>query len=136
MKLSDFRRAGHWPTLLCAFLYFDVSFMIWVLLGPLANAIAPELRLSEAQKGLLVAVPLLGGSLFRPILGMMTDRLGARLTGILGMAFTMIPLLLGWLWADSFVKLLAVGLLLGVAGAASRRRCRWRVAGIRRAIKA
>lgn len=117
MKLSDFRRAGHWPTLLFAFLYFDVSFMIWVLLGPLANAIAPELRLSDAQKGFLVAVPLLGGSLFRPILGTLTDYLGARRTSILGMFATLIPLFLGWLWADSFNKLLIVGLLLGVSGA-------------------
>ena len=117
MKPSDFRRAGHWPTLLFAFLYFDVSFMVWVLLGPLANAIAPALRLSEGQKGFLVAVPLLGGSLFRPILGVLTDYLGARRTGIIGMFATVVPLMLGWLWADSFVKLLVVGLLLGVSGA-------------------
>ena len=35
MKLSDFRKAGHTPTLVSAFLYFDVSFMVWVLMGPL-----------------------------------------------------------------------------------------------------
>src|SRR2546421_12572231 len=47
----------------------------------------------------------------------MTDRLGARLTGIIGLTLTVIPLLLGWLWADSFSDLLVVGFLLGVAGA-------------------
>jgi NNP family nitrate/nitrite transporter-like MFS transporter len=35
MKLAEFKKAGHWPTLLAAFLYFDISFMAWVALGPL-----------------------------------------------------------------------------------------------------
>jgi NNP family nitrate/nitrite transporter-like MFS transporter len=105
------------PTLFCAFLYFDISFMVWVLLGALANSIVPEFGLSDAERGLMVAVPLLGGSLLRLILGGLTDRIGARRTAIVGMILTMIPLLLGWLWADTFSKLLIVGLLLGVGGA-------------------
>lgn len=39
-----FLRAGHLPTLVAAFLYFDVSFMVWVILGPLAVFIAKDLR--------------------------------------------------------------------------------------------
>src|SRR5262249_6624911 len=117
MNLRDFRRAGHWPTLLCAFLYFDVSFMVWVLVGALANSITPDFRLSDAERGLLVAVPILGGALLRLVLGLLTDHLGARRTGIIGLVLTLAPLLLAWLWADSFSKLLLVGLLLGVAGA-------------------
>jgi NNP family nitrate/nitrite transporter-like MFS transporter len=117
MDFRDFRRAGHWPTLLSAFLYFDVSFMVWVLLGALANAIVPVFHLSDAAKGLMVAVPLLGGAVLRVVLGLLTDRLGARRTGLIGLTLTVLPLLLGWLWADSFGKLLLVGLLLGVAGA-------------------
>src|SRR5579872_2175581 len=117
MHLRGFLRAGHWPTLLCAFLYFDVSFMVWVLLGSLANSIVPEFGLSDSEKGLLVAVPLLGGAVLRVIFGVLTDHLGARRTGIAGMVLTLAPLLLGWLWADSFGRLLTVGLLLGVAGA-------------------
>jgi NNP family nitrate/nitrite transporter-like MFS transporter len=117
MDFRDFRRAGHLPSLLSAFLYFDVSFMVWILPGALANSIVPEFGLSDSQKGLMVAVPLLGGALLRLVLGLLTDHIGARRTGILGMALTTIPLLLGWLWADRFDKLLLVGLLLGVAGA-------------------
>lgn len=117
MNLKDFRRAGHLPTLFCAFLYFDISFMVWVLLGALANSIVPEFGLSDAERGLMVAVPLLGGSLLRLVLGHLTDRIGARNTAVVGMLLTMVPLLLGWLWADAFSKLLLVGLLLGVAGA-------------------
>jgi MFS transporter, NNP family, nitrate/nitrite transporter len=121
MNLRDFRRSGHFPTLLCAFLYFDVSFMVWMLAGALANNVSADLRLDPvhdaAKKGFMVAVPVLGGSLLRLVLGLMTDHFGARRTGILGMALTALPLLLGWLWADSFPELLLVGLLLGVAGA-------------------
>lgn len=117
MNLRDFRRAGHTPTLLGAFLYFDVSFMVWLLPGALANSIVADFGLSDAQKGLMVAVPLLGGSILRLVLGLLTDRIGARKTGMLGMAVTMIPLLLGWLWADRYQEMLLVGLLLGVSGA-------------------
>ncbi len=117
MNLRDFRRAGHWPTLLSAFLYFDISFMVWVLLGALANSIAPELGLSDSARGLLVAVPLLGGAVLRLVLGLLADRYGARKVGVAGLLLTVIPLLLGWLWADGFGSLLLVGSLLGVAGA-------------------
>ena len=117
MNLRDFRRAGHTPTLISAFLYFDVSFMIWLLPGALANSIVPEFGLSDSQKGLMVAVPLLGGAVLRLALGLLTDRVGARRAAILGMSLTILPLMMGWLWADSFNKMLLVGLLLGVSGA-------------------
>jgi NNP family nitrate/nitrite transporter-like MFS transporter len=117
MTLRGFLAVGHWPTLLCAFLYFDVSFMVWVLLGALANSIVPDFGLNDAERGLMLAVPLLGGSLLRLILGLLTDHIGARRTAILGLLLTFGPLVLGWLWADSFARLLVVGLLLGVAGA-------------------
>jgi MFS transporter, NNP family, nitrate/nitrite transporter len=117
MALNDFRRAGHWPTLGCAFLYFDTSFMVWVLLGALANFFGHEFGLSDSEKGLLVAVPLLSGAALRIVFGLATDAIGARRTGLIGMMLTVVPLLLGWLWADSFASLLLVAGLLGVAGA-------------------
>jgi NNP family nitrate/nitrite transporter-like MFS transporter len=121
MNFRDFRKTGHFPTLLCAFLYFDVSFMVWVLVGALAVSISADLGLDPqkdaAWKGLLVAVPILGGSFLRLVLGVMTDRLGAKKTGVIGMALTTVPLLLGWLWATSYADLLVVGALLGVGGA-------------------
>src|SRR5438309_6129934 len=117
MHLRGFLRAGHTPTLACAFLYFDISFMVWVLLGALANSIAPELELDAAARGLMVAVPLLGGAVLRLVLGVMTDHIGARRTALCGLLLTLIPLLLGWLWAESFSEVLLVGLMLGVAGA-------------------
>src|SRR3982074_1066621 len=57
MDLREFRRAGHLPTLLCAFLYFTASCMVWMMIGALANSIIPELGgLSDSRKGLMVAV--------------------------------------------------------------------------------
>jgi MFS transporter, NNP family, nitrate/nitrite transporter len=112
-----FLEAGHLPTLAGALLYFDVSFMVWVLLGPLAPFIREEFGLTATQQGLLVAVPLLGGSLFRPILGMAGDRIGGRRTGLIGLGLTLVPLLAGWKIANSVERLYAVGLLLGIAGA-------------------
>jgi NNP family nitrate/nitrite transporter-like MFS transporter len=121
MRLRDFARAGHWPTLLSAFLYFDISFMVWVLIGALAPSIKEALRLDDTRDGLrigfMIAVPILGGSLLRLALGLLTDHIGARRTGLIGLTLTLAPLLLGWLWADSFPEILLVGLMLGVAGA-------------------
>jgi MFS transporter, NNP family, nitrate/nitrite transporter len=117
MNLSAFRRAGHAPTLVSAFLYFSVSCMVWLIPGALANSIAADFGLSQSQTGLMVAVPLLGGAALRLVLGLLADRIGARRTAILGMSLSTLPLLLGWLWADHFAAILLVGLLLGVAGA-------------------
>jgi MFS transporter, NNP family, nitrate/nitrite transporter len=117
MNLREFAKTGHWPTLFCAFLYFDISFMVWVLLGGLSTAIDDQLHLTDTEKGILVAVPLLGGAVLRLLLGVTTDHYGARSTAMAGLIATLLPLLLGWLWATSFLDLLVVGLLLGVAGA-------------------
>jgi MFS transporter, NNP family, nitrate/nitrite transporter len=117
MRLAEFRRAGHWPTLLAAFLYFDLSFCVWYLLGPLGNFIAEDLQLSATQTGLLIATPLLGGSICRIVMGVLTDHYGPRRTGLAGIALTFVPLLLGWLAAESLPSLFIVALLLGVPGA-------------------
>ncbi len=112
-----FWKAGHWPTLASAFLYFDVSFMVWMLLGALGNFVSGEFGLGPAQKGLMTAIPLLGGSLLRLVFGWLADHIGAKNTGCIGLLATLVPLLAGWLWADSIAKVYLVGLLLGVAGA-------------------
>jgi len=65
MKLSDLKNTGHWPTLLAAFLYFDFSFMVWAVLGPLGAQIGETLNLSLEQKGLMVALPILAGAVLR-----------------------------------------------------------------------
>jgi len=104
-------------TLFASFLHFDVSFMIWVILGPLALFIAKDLDLSIAQKAFLVSIPPLGGAFFRIILGYLSDRFGAKITGTCSMGITLVPLLLGWLAGYSYGMMLCVGFLLGIAGA-------------------
>lgn len=116
MHLRDFAKSGHWPTLFSAFMYFDISFMVWVLMGVLGVHIAGDFGLTASQKGLLVAIPILGGSLVRIPLGILVDRIGPKRTGILGQLIVMIPLAWVWLSGRSFPELMALGLLLGVAG--------------------
>ncbi len=110
-------KIGHFPTLIAALLYFDVSFMVWVLLGPLAPFLSQQLHLTPYQKGLLTAIPLLGGALFRPVLGILGECIGERRTGLLGLTLTVLPLLLGWRLAHTPTQFYFVGLLLGIAGA-------------------
>ena len=117
MKLADLKKSGHAPSLFASFLYFDVSFMIWVLLGALGVYITKDFGLSPAQKGFIVAVPILSGSFFRLILGVLTDRIGPRKTAIGGMTVTMVPLMWGWLFGQTLTELYFIGVLLGVAGA-------------------
>ncbi|AGK54402.1 nitrate/nitrite transporter [Bacillus sp. 1NLA3E] len=117
MKLSDLKKSGHAPSLFASFLYFDVSFMIWVLLGALGVYITKDFALSPAEKGLIVAVPILGGSFFRLVLGVLTDRIGPRKTAIGGMIVTMLPLAWGWLFGQTLTELYLIAILLGVAGA-------------------
>ena len=117
MKISELKKSGHAPSLLASFLYFDISFMIWVLLGALGVYITKDFGLSPAEKGLIVAIPILGGSFFRIVLGFLTDRIGPRKTAIGGMLVTMIPLFWGWLFGDNLAELYLIGILLGVAGA-------------------
>ncbi|QIF00962.1 MFS transporter [Roseimicrobium sp. ORNL1] len=120
MKLSDLKHSGHWPTLVTSFLYFDFSFMVWTLLGVLANQIAaPEsLNLTAQQRFFMVSVPILFGGLFRLVLGLLVDRIGAKRTGIAAQLVVMSGLAAAWLFGlRNYEATLAMGVVLGVAGA-------------------
>ncbi len=117
MDQKSFLKSGHTPSLFSSFLYFDVSFMIWVLLGPLVVVIMADYPMNAAQAANLVALPILGGSILRLILGFLTDYIGPKRTGQLGMLITMVPLIWGWQFIGSLSDLYIVALLLGVAGA-------------------
>ncbi len=117
MKTS-FLKVGHTPTLFAAFLYFDLSFMVWVLLGPLAVQIAQDLNLSAAQKGLMVATPVLAGALLRLVMGILVDHLKPKMTGVIGQVIVIAALLIAWYFGiHSYTQVLVLGLALGVAGA-------------------
>ena len=110
-------RSGHWPSLLGAWLHFEVSFVVWLLIGALSIPISEEFGLSAFQKGLLVGIPLLGGSVLRIVIGPLGDRVGAKFVGLIILALEAVALLLGWQWGTSFEEILIVGLALGIAGA-------------------
>jgi MFS transporter, NNP family, nitrate/nitrite transporter len=119
MHKTSFWKAGHTPTLLASFFYFDLSFMVWVLLGPLAVQISKDLGLTAAQKGLMVATPLLAGALLRIVMGVLVDHLKPKKAGAIGQLVVIAGLTWAWLGQlNSYDSMLTLGILLGVAGAA------------------
>ena len=115
---QGFWQAGHWPTLIAALLYFDLAFMVWVILGPLAPQIALTLGLSPAEKGLMVATPTLAGALLRVSNGLLVDRIGPKRSGAISQLIVIGGLLSAWLLGvNSFGGTLVLGVILGFAGA-------------------
>ncbi len=115
---GGFWASGHTPTLIAAFLYFDLAFMVWVLLGPLAPDIARSLALTPAEKGLMVAVPTLAGALLRVVNGLLVDRIGPKRSGAISQMIVIGGMFSAWLLGvDSFVGTLVLGVILGFAGA-------------------
>ncbi len=118
MKLSDLKESGHWPTLLSAFLYFDISFMAWVSLGPLMAYIAKQMNIPIEQKLTLVAIPVLSGAILRIPLGVLADAIGSKLTGALGQAVVAVACAYVWLFGLANPAAIAVfGAILGLGGA-------------------
>src|SRR5690606_35204262 len=114
---AGFWKAGHRPTLFAAFFYFDLSFMVWVMLGPLGVAIAGDLGLTPSQTGLMVATPVLAGALLRIPAGILVDHLKPRLAGLICQVIVICGLLAAWLTGvGSFAGVLTLALVLGVAG--------------------
>lgn len=114
----SFWKAGHRPTLIAAFLYFDLAFMVWVLLGPLGPDIAKGLNLIPAEKGLMVATPTLAGAILRLVVGLLVDRIGPKRSGAITQLIVMGGLLSAWaLGVHSFGATLVLGGILGFAGA-------------------
>ncbi|MBA1228454.1 NarK/NasA family nitrate transporter [Pseudomonas viridiflava] len=115
---TSFWKAGHRPTLFAAFLYFDLSFMVWYLLGPMAVQIATDLQLTTQQRGLMVATPILAGAILRFFMGLLADQLSPKTAGIIGQVIVIGALLAAWqLGIHSYGQVLLLGVFLGMAGA-------------------
>jgi len=112
-----FAQAGHWPTLLAAFLYFDFSFAVWVLNGAMAPFIGESFALDAAHKGFMISVPILAGALMRFPLGVLSQYIGRKSAAMVEMALIVAALLFGYFCVDSYDRVLAMGVLLGIAGA-------------------
>ena len=118
MNFRDFKKAGHWPTLLASFLYFDFSFMTWVTLGPLVVYITRELNIPVGEKFTLVAIPILAGAILRVPLGIFCDHVGAKVTGCLAQLLVIAGIAYTWMFGlHSVLEVKLLGIILGLAGA-------------------
>ena len=116
-SFSVFLRSGHWPTLAASFIYFTFSCCIWVLNGARAPFISETYQLSPSQKGLMLAIPILAGALMRFPLGVLAQYIGRKNATLVEMGLIALAMLYGFFMVDSFNDLLAMGVLLGIAGA-------------------
>ncbi|MGY4769686.1 MFS transporter [Kribbella sp. CWNU-51] len=109
-----------WVMLAVATVGFAVNFWAWALLSPLGPLFRTQGtlgRLSESDVALLVAVPVLVGSLGRIPVGALTDRFGGRVMFPLVTAATIVPILfIGFFGLDSYGALLIGGFFLGIGG--------------------
>lgn len=104
-----------WSVVTASTVAFTVCFMIWMMFAVIGIPIKKMLDLNETQFGILVATPVLTGSLIRLPLGMWTDKFGGRIVFFLLMLSTVIPIYM-ISQATEFWHFLVTGLFVGVAG--------------------
>jgi MFS transporter, NNP family, nitrate/nitrite transporter len=117
MNTKDFIKSGHWPTLLSAFLYFDFCFAVWVLNGAMGPFITEHFQLTDTQKGLMLSVPIMAGALMRFPLGILAQYIGRKNAALVEMGCILLALLYGYFCIQTFDHVIAMGVLLGIAGA-------------------
>ena len=116
-RFRSFLNSGHAPTLFSAFLFFSFSCGIWVLNGAMAPFISETFSLNPAQKGLMLSIPIIAGALMRFPLGLLSQYIGRKNATLVEMGMIAIAMLFGFFFVQSFNDLLAMGVLLGIAGA-------------------
>jgi NNP family nitrate/nitrite transporter-like MFS transporter len=114
---KSFLKSGHLPTLVCAFLYFGFSCCVWVLNGAMAPFIKESFQLSPAQMGLMLSIPIFAGALMRFPLGLLAQYIGRKNATLVEMGLIVVAMLFGFSLVETFNDLLAMGVLLGIAGA-------------------
>jgi NNP family nitrate/nitrite transporter-like MFS transporter len=103
--------------LFASFLYFDFCFAVWVLNGAMAPFISEAFQLTAAQKGFMVSVPILAGALMRFPLGVLAQYIGRKNAAMVEMGLIVLALAGGYFFINSYNHVLAMGVLLGIAGA-------------------
>ena len=112
-----FLKSGHAPTLAAAFVYFSYCCGVWVTNGAMAPFIKESLNLSPSQIGLMLSIPIFAGALMRFPLGILAQYIGRKNATLVEMGGIAIALLFGYFFVNTFNDLLAMGVLLGIAGA-------------------
>ena len=108
--------SGNAKQLALASLAFTATFYGWALLGPLGPDLQDDLRLSDLQLAIAVAVPVLLGSLMRIPMGVLAERFGGRNVFAWLLAYSVLPLVVLAFLNDSFAAIIGLGFLLGFAG--------------------
>src|SRR5688572_13149372 len=105
----------NWPALILATLSFAISFAAWGLIGGLAPVFTDLYELTASQTALLVAVPVLLGSLARLPMGMLTDRFGGR---AMFTALLLVSAMASWAVSltSSYQSLIVSAFFIGLAG--------------------
>ena len=116
-NFNTFLKSGHAPTLGAAFFYFAFSCCVWVMNGAMAPFISETFSLSPTQKGVMLSIPIFAGALMRFPLGVLAQYIGRKNATLVEMALIMVALLFGYFYVSSYNSLLAMGVLLGIAGA-------------------
>ena len=113
----SFLKAGHSPTLLASFIYFTYCCGVWVTNGAMAPFIQESLQLSPTQLGVMLSVPIFAGALMRFPLGVLAQYIGRKNATLVEMGGIALALLYGFFYVETFNHLIAMGVLLGIAGA-------------------
>jgi NNP family nitrate/nitrite transporter-like MFS transporter len=103
--------------LIVSTLAFTVCFMVWMMFGVIGIPIKKALNLNATEFGLLMATPVLTGSLIRVPLGIWTDKFGGRIVMAILMALT-VPAIYLMSYATAYWHFLTIGLFVGLAGGA------------------
>lgn len=112
-----FLKAGHSPTLLASFIYFTYCCGVWVTNGAMAPFIKESLGLSPVQVGVMLSVPIFAGAIMRFPLGIIAQYIGRKKATLVEMGGIALAMFVGYFFVESFNDLLAMGVLLGIAGA-------------------
>jgi NNP family nitrate/nitrite transporter-like MFS transporter len=118
--MASFRqimKSGHPGTLFAAFLYFDFCFSIWVLNGAMGPFLTESFHLTAGQTAKMVSIPIMAGALMRFPLGVLSQYIGRKNAALIEMSLIIVAMIYGWLFVSSFNDVLALGVLLGIAGA-------------------
>lgn len=112
MKSENYKR---YSVLVSSTVSFTVCFMIWMMLAVIGVPIQKQLGLTEAQFGILTAIPVLSGSLVRVPLGILTDKFGGRIV-LFVLMLASVPFIFLMQFATEYWQFLAIGLVMGLAG--------------------
>ena len=96
-------------------LSFTVCFMIWMMLAVVGIKVQEEMGFNQTQYGILIALPVLSGSLIRVPLGILTDKFGGRIV-LFTLMILSVPTIFLMRYANQYWHFLVIGLVMGLAG--------------------